>query len=147
MTVPAERPYGRRTLKIRTCLFLATLASVAGCGSPSPPKPPVPPPTAPAPAAAPDKIDGIYRGTSTRFQAESRTCPHPGPVTLYVQNGKFSYQWDYATWVDSFIYAGGVVQGQAAGITLVGRKTDSTLEGDVTNGLCGLHFTTRWHDF
>ena len=131
-------------LKVRALLILATLASVAGCGSRPPPKPPTPPP---APAPAPEKIDGIYRGTSTRFQAESRTCPHPGPVTLYVQNRTFSYPWDYATVVDSFIYAGGIVQGQAAGITLVGRKTGTTLEGDVTNGLCGLHFTTRWHEF
>jgi len=131
-------------LKIRACLFLATLGSFAGCGSRPPPKPPAPTPVL---APAPERIDGIYRGTSTRFQAESHTCPHPGPVTLYVQNRKFSYQWDYATWVDSFIYAGGIVQGQAAGITLVGRKTGTTLEGDVTNGLCGLHFTTRRHDF
>lgn len=126
---------------IRACLFLAILATVAGCGSPPPPKPPAPPPPRPA------SIDGIYRGTSTRFQADSKTCPHPGPVTLYVQDGKFSYHWDYGTWVDSVIYPDGTVQGQAERITLVGRKTDATLEGDVTNGLCGLHFTTRRHDF
>lgn len=130
--------------KIHACLVLVTLATVAGCGS-TPPKPPAPPPHAPAPT--PEKIDGIYRGTSTRFQADSQTCPHPGPVTLYVQDGKFSYHWNYETWVDSFIYADGTVQGLAPGITLVGRKTGTTLEGDVTNGLCGLHFTTRWHDF
>jgi hypothetical protein len=131
-------------LKIRACLFLVTLAAVSGCGSP-PPKPPAPRPQAPAPA--PDKIDGIYRGTSTRFQADSHTCPHPGPVTLYVQDRKFSYHWNFETWVDSFIYADGTVQGQGPGITLLGRKTGRTLEGDVTNGLCGLHFTTQWHDF
>lgn len=127
--------------KIRACLFLATLA-VAGCGSRSPPpKPATPPPPAPA------RIDGIYRGTSTRFQADSPTCPHPGPVTLYVQDRRFSYHWDYHTWVDSVIDPDGTVRGEAQGITLVGRKTGTTLAGDVTNGLCGLHFTARWHDF
>jgi hypothetical protein len=128
---------------IRACSFLAALATVAGCASP-PPKPPKPP-AAPSPASA--RIDGIYRGTSTRFQADSRTCPHPGLVTLYVQDGKFSYHWDYYTWVDSVIAPDGTVQGQADRITLVGKKHGTTLEGDVTNGLCGLHFTTRWHDF
>lgn len=126
----------------RTCLFLIILAAVAGCASrPPPPKPQDPPPASPA------KIDGIYRGTATRFQADSRTCPHPGPVTLSVQGGKFTYHWDYVTWVDSFIYPDGTVQGQAEGITLVGKKTQTRLEGDVTNGRCGLHFTARWHDF
>lgn len=125
---------------IRAFPVLATLVTLAGCGSPPPPKPPRPPPP-------PAKIDGIYRGTSTRFQADRPTCPHPGPVTLYVQDRKFSYRWDYNTWVDSVIYPDGTVQGQAERITLVGKQTDRTLEGDVTNGLCGLHFTTRWHDF
>jgi hypothetical protein len=126
---------------IRACLFLAALATIAGCASPPPPKPP---PAPPAPSA---RIDGIYRGTSTRFQADSHTCPHPGVVTLYVQGGKFFYRWDYATWVDSAIDPDGTVHGQADRITLVGKKNGKTLEGDVTNGLCGLHFTTRWHDF
>ena len=35
------------------------------------------------PFAPPATIDGVYRGTSTRFQADSRACPHPGLVTLY----------------------------------------------------------------
>ncbi len=126
---------------IRACLFLAALATVAGCGSPPPPKPP------PAPPPASAKIDGIYRGTSTRFQADSQSCPHPGVVTLYVQDRKFFYHWDYRTWVDSAVDPDGTVHGQADRITLVGRKNGKTLEGDVTNGVCGLHFTTRWHDF
>lgn len=128
---------------IHACLFLAALAAVAGC-APPPPPPPKPPP-APPPASA--RVDGIYRGTSTRFQADSQTCPHPGVVTLYVQGGKFFYRWDYRTWVDSVIDPDGAVHGQADRITLVGKKNDRTLEGDVTNGLCGLHFTARWHDF
>ena len=50
--------------------------------------------------------------TSTRFLAQSRTCPHPGVVTLYVQDGKFYYRWDYATWVDGSIDPDGAVHGQ-----------------------------------
>lgn len=128
-------------LTIRACICLAAFAVVAGCAAPPPP----------APVAvrqpATNRVDGIYRGTSTRFQADSRTCPHPGLVTLYVQDHKFSYRWDYSTWVDSSIDPGGTVHGQAERITLVGKQHDGGMDGDVTNGLCGLHFTTRRHDF
>jgi hypothetical protein len=122
------------------CMFVAACVAFAGCASP-PPKP-----VAVAPPRAPATIDGIYRGTSTRFQADSRSCPHPGLVTLYVQDHKFSYRWDYSTWVDSSIDPDGTVHGQADRITLVGKQHGKTLEGDVTNGTCGLHFTTTQHD-
>ena len=127
--------------RISTCLFWMVCAVVAGCASPPPPKP-----AAIAPPTVPATIDGIYRGTSTRFQADSRSCPHPGLVTLYVQDHKFSYRWDYSTWVDSVIDRDGSVQGQANQITLVGKQAGKRLEGDVTNGQCGLHFTTTRHD-
>jgi hypothetical protein len=124
---------------IRFCLLGAAAVLFACAPAPPPPKPATPP----APAVT---TDGVYRGTSTRFQADSRSCPHPGIVRLYVQNRQFSYRWDYATWVDSSIDPDGTVHGQADRITLVGKRDGKHMEGDVTDGACGLHFTVTWHD-
>ena len=121
----------------RTILLAALCAALSACAA-APPRP------APAPVAArdpPAPLDGVYWGTSTRFQADSRRCPHPGLVKLDVLNGQFQYRWDYRTQVDSSIGPDNAVLGQAEGITLVGRRNGSRIEGDVTNGHCGLHFT------
>jgi hypothetical protein len=120
----------------RLCLLGALAAGLFAC---APAPAPAPQPAAPAPP--PEPIDGTYRGTSTRFQADNRTCPHPGLVTLYVQNAEFFYRWDYATWVDASIGADGTVHGQADRITLLGKRNGKRMEGDITNGQCGLHFT------
>jgi hypothetical protein len=88
-----------------------------------------------------ESVDGQYRGTSTRFQAESRACPHPGLVRLDVVGNAFQYRWDRNTWVDATIAPDGTITGGAERITLVGKLTGPKLEGDVTNGNCGLHFT------
>lgn len=125
---------------VRAATFLAACTAIAGCAAP-PPKP-----VAVAPTPASPAVDGTYRGTSTRFQADSRKCPHPGLVTLYVQDRKFAYRWDYSTWVDSSIDPDGTIHGQADRITLVGKRNGTMLEGDVTNGTCGLHFTAKQHD-
>lgn len=124
----------------RFCLLGAFAAGLSACTAPPPPPKPAPP------APAPPPVDGVYRGTSTRFQADSRTCPHPGLVTLYVQDAKFFYRWDYNTWVDASIDPDGTVHGQADRITLVGKRNGKNMDGDVTNGLCGLHFTVRERD-
>lgn len=130
---------------LRLCLLGAIGAALSAC-APTPTPPPTPPLQPAPPPAAPVTIDGVYRGTSTRFQADSRTCPHPGLVTLYVQNAQFAYHWDYATWVDSSIDPDGTVRGEAARITLVGKRDGKHMEGNVTNGACGLHFTVTWQD-
>ena len=115
-------------------LFRACLcAALAACAAKPPPPPPPPKP--------PETIDGEYRGTSTRFQADSRACPHPGLVYIEVYNRAFQYRWDPHTSVDATIAADGTVAGGAERITLVGRQTERKIEGDVTNGNCGLHFT------
>jgi hypothetical protein len=124
----------------RCCLVGAAGLMLFACAAPVPPPKPAAPP-APAPTT-----NGVYRGTSTRFQADSRSCPHPGLVTLYVQNGQFSYRWDYATWVDSSVDPDGTVRGQAERITLLGKLDGKRMDGDVTNGTCGLHFTVTRHD-
>jgi len=123
----------------RTCLLGAIGAVLFGCV-------PAPPPPAPKPAPAPDPVDGVYRGTSTWYLARSRNCPHPGLVTLYVQDSQFYYRWDYATWVTANIDPDGTVRGQAKDISLLGKRVGKHMEGDVTNGVCGLHFTVTWHD-
>lgn len=114
--------------------MVAFAAALAACAPAAPPPPP-------KPAAPPVPVDGIYRGTSTRFQADSRTCPHPGLVTLVVRNHAFQYHWTYGIYVDSVVNADGTVQGSGPNISLTGRRDGRQMDGDVTNGACGLHFT------
>jgi hypothetical protein len=120
---------------IRAGLLAALCAAVSACAAPSPPPPPAPPPK------PPETMDGEYRGTSTRFQAQSRSCPHPGLVRFDVIDSQFQFRWDAGTWVDAVIAPDGTVSGSAERITLVGKQTGPKIEGDVTNGDCGLHFT------
>jgi hypothetical protein len=115
---------------LRACLC----AALAACASTPPPPPPAPP-------KLPDTVDGEYRGTSTRFQAESRACPHPGLVRLEVIGQAFQFRWDGRTWVSATIADDGTITGGAERITLVGKLTGTKIVGDVTNGDCGLHFT------
>jgi hypothetical protein len=119
----------------RAGLLAALCGIAAACKPPPPPQPPVPQPK------PPETIDGAYRGTSTRFQAQSRACPHPGLVRLEVIDSRFQFRWDANTWVDAAIAPDGTVTGSAESITLVGKQTDRRIEADVTNGNCGLHFT------
>jgi hypothetical protein len=102
---------------------------------------PAPPPPSAPPSKPSATVDGEYRGTSTRFQADSRGCPHPGLVRLEVIANAFQYRWDPVTWVDATIAPDGTITGGAERITLVGKQTGPKIEGDVTNGNCGLHFT------
>jgi hypothetical protein len=88
-------------------------------------------------------VDGTYRGTSTRFQADSRACPHPGLVEVVVWDRKFQYKWDYQVYVDATIAADDTIQGSGPGISLIGNRSGPTIDGDITNGTCGLHFTLR----
>lgn len=118
----------------RAAVFVALCVGLGACAKQAPPPP------APAPAT-PEFVDGDYRGTSTRFQADSRTCPHPGVLHFEVIGRMFQYRWAYGTYVDAAIAPDGSVTGGAERITLVGRQTGPKIEGDVTNGDCGLHFT------
>ena len=92
-------------------------------------------------APPPEPIDGTYRGTSTRFQADSRACPHPGLVLLVVQDSQFQYHWSYGVHIDASIAPDGTIRGSAPDFTLVGKRDGRHMDGDVTNGACGLHFT------
>jgi hypothetical protein len=123
---------------IRAGLFAACCCAVAACAA-QPPPPPAPPPK---PSGT---VDGEYRGTSTRFQADSRACPHPGLVHFDVQDSRFQFRWDPKTWVDATIGPDDTISGGAERITLVGKRTGPTIEADVTNGNCGLHVTVIRH--
>ena len=125
--------------KARIFLAVASCAVMAACAAKPPPPPPAPAP-APDPAGS---VDGEYWGTSTRFQADMRKCPHPGLVKFTVFDGQFEYRWDYRTYVQSSIDPQNEVHGSAENITLVGRRNGQRIEGDVTDGYCGLHFTVR----
>ena len=113
---------------------LLLFVALGACAA-QPPAPPAPPPK------PPENVDGEYRGTSTRFQADSRACPHPGLVRIEVIGNAFQYRWDRDTFVDATIAPDGAITGGAERITLVGRQGGGKIEGDVTNGNCGLHFT------
>jgi len=118
---------------MRSILLLTALcAALTACAPAKPPPPPAPPP---------EPVEGLYRGTSTRFQADSRTCPHPGLVMIAVHNNQFQYHWSYGVYIDATIAPDGMITGSAPEFTLVGKRDGTRLEGDVTNGACGLHFT------
>jgi hypothetical protein len=122
---------------IRSGLFAACCAALAACATPPPPAPAPPAP----PPKPPETLDGEYQGTSTRFQAARRTCPHPGLVRIEVIGNAFQFRWDRNTLVDATIAPDGTISGGAERITLAGKQTDRKLEGDVTDGDCSLHFT------
>jgi len=118
---------------------MTALAILAACSAPPPPPPP---PVQPVQGV----VDGFYRGTSTRFQANSRNCPRPGLVSVQVWDKRFQYRWSYGVEIDAVIEADGTIQGAGPGISLLGRYSDKRITGDVTNGDCGLHFTLTLRD-
>ena len=120
-------------ISIRLASLAVCCAALAACAAR-----PEPPSNAPPP---PEPVDGLYRGTSTRFQADSKTCPRPGLIALAVLEGRFQYRWDYRTWVDGVLSPDGALQGSGPGIVLQGRRDGAKLEGDVSSDACGLHFT------
>ena len=123
------------SLPIWLTLALAACALIAGCAKQ--PGPPPPPPS--KPQSPPQQIDGVYRGTSTRFQADSRACPSPGLVVLRVLDGTFQYRYG-RTEIDSTIAPDGAVQGAMGAISLTGRLDGGRIEGDVSGESCGYHF-------
>jgi hypothetical protein len=116
----------------RYVLLVAVALLPMACGAPTSPA---------APPRSTEESSGLWRGTSTRFQALVRNCPHPGLVTLQIWDDKFQYRWDAGTYIDATIQKDGSITGQGPGITLVGTYVPRRIEGDITNGNCGLHFT------
>jgi len=123
----------------RASAVLGLGLAMVGCTA-TPPPAVLPTSAAVVPAIS---LDGIYRGTSTRFRADRRDCPHPGLITLYVQDGQFEYRWTPQIYVPATIDPDGTVRGQGSDVTLAGHRDGNTIDGDITNGACGLHFTAR----
>jgi hypothetical protein len=85
--------------------------------------------------------DGDYRGSRTRFQALRRDCPRAVLLTLSVRGNTMFYPW-----IDQYIqvsFRGGTVSGVLPGVQLTGTYDGTIIEGNVTDGQCGLHFTLR----
>ena len=120
-------------LKLRRVWAPALCGLAAACAAPPAPAGP------PAPQAMADMVDGVYRGTSTRFQADSRACPSPGLVVLRVVDRAFQYRYG-RTEIDSTIAPDGTVQGAFGATSLSGKLDGGSIEGDVSSESCGYHF-------
>ena len=120
---------------MRTLATMLLPLALAACAAPAPP-------AAPLPAAPPD-WDGAYHGTSTRFRAAARDCPHPGIITLFVAQGQFYVPWSRGIDVLASIAADGTVSGGGPGVTVTGQAHGKRLEANAESAGCGLHYTVR----
>jgi hypothetical protein len=95
------------------------------------------------PGVANVSIDGDYQGTTTRVQVLRRNCPHPTQsLSLNVRAGVTYYRWENQ-YIPVTVQSNGTLSGAAAGVQLTGTHSGGTMQGDVTDGLCILHFTVH----
>lgn len=113
--------------------LLLLLGGLSACGSAPSATPAAPPPPS-------GTIDGLYRGTSTRFKAEAKSCPHPGLVRYDVVGHSFRYRLNGPITIDATVYPDGSVSGDASGFTMRGDWDGRKIEGDVVSITCALHF-------
>jgi hypothetical protein len=106
-------------------IILASLLTLGACGSPATPT---------------ISGDGDYRGTATRFQVLRRTCPRPAILNLSVRGGVMFYRWDNQ-YIQVSVLSNGTLSGALPGVQLTGTHDGTTMQGNVTDGQCGLHFT------
>lgn len=114
-------------MRLIHAIIPAVLLAVEGCA----------PPVAPTISA-----DGDYRGSTTRFQVLRRTCPRPGLLRLSVRNAVFFYPWENQN-IQVSVLNNGTVSGSLPGVQLTGTYDAATIQGNVTDGQCGLHFTFK----
>ena len=95
-----------------------------------------------SPASPTISADGDYRGTSTRFQVLRRNCPRPGLLHMQVRSGVMFYRWG-AQDIQVSVLNNGTLSGSAPGVRLTGTHDGNVMQGDATDGQCGLHFTLR----
>jgi len=128
-------------------LPLALAAMLSACND-------APRPQSPAAPAGPGGISGdfemLYRGASTRYQADNRNCPSPGLVTIRPQNGVFTYRLGGRVLIETTIIGDGSLAGNGTGpnadYAITGTATAAKIEGDIRNGQCAYHFrATRQH--
>jgi hypothetical protein len=112
-------------------IALASLLALGACA-------PQPPPTVRVVNG-----DGEYAGTATRSQfPQRRDCPHSGPFRLTVQAGVAYYRWGYQ-YIPLQLLSNGTLSGALPGVQLTGTYDGTTIQGDVNDGQCWLHFTLR----
>jgi len=121
------REEGNRSMRLIGLAALISGLTLGGCVSP----------TAPTTSA-----DGDYRGSSTRFQVLRRTCPRPGLLHIPVRNGIMFYHWGTQD-IQVAVLNNGTLSGSLPGVQLTGTHDSTILQGDVTDGQCGLHFTLK----
>ena len=98
------------------------------------------PKAAPTPGGVSGDFEVLYRGASTRFQADARTCPSPGLVTIRPDNGVFTYRLGGRILIETTIIGDGTLAGNAGDYTVTGTATADKIEGDVQSSQCGYHF-------
>ena len=86
--------------------------------------------------------DGEYRGSATRFQVLRRTCQRPGLLNIPVRAGIMFYRWENQ-YMQVQVLSSGAVTGSLPGVRLTGTYDGTIIQGDVTDGQCGLHFTLK----
>jgi len=94
------------------------------------------------PATRTVAADGDYRGSSTRFQVLRRNCPRPGLLHLPVRSATLFYPWA-GQYIQVAILNNGTLAGAGPGVQVTGTHDSSVIQGDITDGQCGLHFTLR----
>ena len=82
----------------------------------------------------------VYRGASTRFQADNRACPSPGLVVIRPENDAFTYRLGGRILIEATIIGDGSLAGAGQDYTITGTATAEKIEGDIQNGQCGYHF-------
>ena len=82
----------------------------------------------------------VYRGASTRFQADDRACPSPGLVVIRPENDAFTYRLGGRILIETTIIGDGTLAGHGQDYALTGTAAAEKMEGDITNGQCGFHF-------
>jgi hypothetical protein len=114
-------------------IALASLVALAACAQPQAPVRNV-------------STDGEYAGTATRSQfPQRRDCPHSGPFELTVQAGVAYFRWGYQ-YIPTQVLSNGTVTGTLPGVQLTGTHDSSTMQGDITDGQCWLHFSLKRRD-
>jgi hypothetical protein len=93
-------------------------------------------------AVVPINPDGDYRGSATRFQVLRPTCPRPGLLTISVRGGIMFYRWENQ-YIQVSVLSNGTLSGSLPGVQLTGTHDGTTIQGDITDGQCGLHFTLK----
>jgi hypothetical protein len=93
--------------------------------------------------------DGEYAGTATRPQyPQRRDCPHARPFHLTVQAGVTYFLWGYQ-YIPTQVLSNGTmtgtlpVNGTLPAVQLTGTHDDTSMQGDITDGQCWLHFTLK----